>query len=50
MTLDAMGCQTVIAERILARWADYLLALKANWSCFGRDTAGEFIILGQEPS
>ena len=30
VTLDAMGCQTVIAERILARGADYLLVLKAN--------------------
>ena len=30
MTLDAMGCQTAIAERILARGGDYLLALKAN--------------------
>ena len=25
-----MGCQTAIAERILARGADYLLTLKAN--------------------
>src|SRR4051812_38910987 len=30
VTLDAMGCQTAIAERILARGADYLLVLKAN--------------------
>src|SRR4051795_9064260 len=30
VTLDAMGCQTAIAERILARGADYLLGLKAN--------------------
>src|ERR687885_1267041 len=30
VTLDAMGCQTTIAERILARGADYLLVLKAN--------------------
>ena len=28
--LDAMGCQTAIAEQILARGADYLLVLKAN--------------------
>jgi predicted transposase YbfD/YdcC len=27
VTLDAMGCQTAIAERILARGGDYLLAL-----------------------
>ena len=30
VTLDAMGCQTVIAERILARGGDYLLTLKGN--------------------
>jgi predicted transposase YbfD/YdcC len=30
VTLDAMGCQTAIAERILVRGGDYLLALKAN--------------------
>ena len=30
VTLDAMGCQTAIAEQILARGGDYLLTLKAN--------------------
>src|SRR5919107_917031 len=30
VTLDAMGCQKGIAERIRAKGADYLLALKAN--------------------
>jgi predicted transposase YbfD/YdcC len=30
VTLDAMGGQTAIAERILVRGGDYLLALKAN--------------------
>src|SRR3954467_6152225 len=30
VTLDAMGCQKGIAERIRAKDADYLLALKAN--------------------
>src|SRR5918998_689331 len=30
VTVDAIGCQTAIAERILARGADYLLTLKAN--------------------
>ena len=29
-TLDAMGCQTAIAEKILARGGDYLLTLKGN--------------------
>jgi hypothetical protein len=30
MTMDAMGYQRAIAERILARGGDYLLTLKAN--------------------
>jgi predicted transposase YbfD/YdcC len=30
VTLDAMGCQKAIADRILERSADYLLVLKAN--------------------
>jgi predicted transposase YbfD/YdcC len=30
VTIDAMGCQTAIAEKVLAKGADYLLALKAN--------------------
>lgn len=30
VTLDAMGSQTAIAEKILARGGDYLLTLKAN--------------------
>src|ERR671920_488044 len=32
VTLDAMGCQKTIADRILDRGADYLLVLKANHS------------------
>ena len=31
VTLDAMGCQTKIAEAIRAKGADYLIAVKANW-------------------
>ena len=31
VTIDAIGCQTRIARAILARQADYLLAVKANW-------------------
>lgn len=30
VTIDAMGCQTEIAEKIIAREADYVLALKEN--------------------
>ena len=32
VTLDAMGCQKAVADRILERGADYLLVLKANHS------------------
>ena len=32
VTLDAMGCQKAIADRILDRGADYLLGLKASHS------------------
>lgn len=31
VTIDAMGCQTKIAQTILDRGADYLLAVKENW-------------------
>ena len=30
MTIDAMGCQTEIAEAIVAGKADYVLAVKEN--------------------
>lgn len=53
VTLDAMGCQKSIAERIRANGADYLLVLKANHgrafeaarehfeaTCFGRGSDG----------
>ena len=31
VTIDAIGCQTKIAETIIHKGADYLLAVKANW-------------------
>ena len=31
MTIDAIGCQTRIAQAVQAKQADYLLAVKANW-------------------
>src|ERR671939_1873006 len=53
VTLDAMGCQKGIAERIRAKGADYLLVLKTNHgrafeavrehlerTCFGRESGG----------
>jgi predicted transposase YbfD/YdcC len=30
VTIDAMGCQTKIAQSILTKKADYLLAVKGN--------------------
>ena len=30
VSIDAMGCQRAIAEKIIARKADYLLAVKGN--------------------
>jgi predicted transposase YbfD/YdcC len=52
VTLDAMGCQTAIAEKILARGGDYLLTLKGHHPlahtavvehfdqhCFGRNAS-----------
>jgi predicted transposase YbfD/YdcC len=50
VTIDAMGCQTKIAQTILDRGADYLLALKDNWPAlaeevrlfFAAPAAGQF--------
>jgi len=32
VTIDAIGCQTAIAQLIVDQHADYLLALKANYT------------------
>lgn len=37
VTIDAMGCQREIAEKIRAKGADYLLALKDNWPTLAED-------------
>jgi predicted transposase YbfD/YdcC len=37
ITIDAMGCQRAIAEKIIARKADYLLALKGNQGALHED-------------
>jgi len=37
VTIDAMGCQRDIAEKIRAKGADYLLALKDNWPTLADD-------------
>jgi predicted transposase YbfD/YdcC len=42
VTLDAMGCQTEIAEQIIERDADYVLALKENQGQLYEDVAHLF--------
>jgi len=42
VTIDAMGCQTRIAETILAKGADYLLAVKENWPSLHAEIARYF--------
>jgi predicted transposase YbfD/YdcC len=37
VTIDAMGCQTAIANKIVAKEADYVLALKGNHSTLHDD-------------
>ena len=37
ITIDAMGCQRKIAEKIIAKKADYILALKGNQSTLHED-------------
>lgn len=39
VTIDAMGCQTKIAETIIEKGADYLLALKENHALLYEDVA-----------
>jgi predicted transposase YbfD/YdcC len=42
VTIDAMGCQTAIAEAIRQKDADYLLALKANHKTFYKAAVSAF--------
>jgi predicted transposase YbfD/YdcC len=39
VTIDAMGCQTAIAEQIVAQEADYVLAVKSNQAHLHEDMA-----------
>ena len=43
VTIDAMGCQTKIAEQIVAQGADYVLALKGNQSTLAAEVEEAFI-------
>ncbi|MFL6727912.1 MAG: ISAs1 family transposase [Sphingomicrobium sp.] len=42
VTIDAIGTQSAIAETIVARGGDYLLALKANWPATHADIVAFF--------
>ena len=42
VTIDAMGCQTDIAEKIIKQQADYLLAVKGNQEQLYQDIEDEF--------
>jgi predicted transposase YbfD/YdcC len=50
VTIDAMGCQKVIAEEIVARKADYVLAVKANQERLFEALQANFARLDVEPS
>jgi predicted transposase YbfD/YdcC len=43
ITIDAMGCQTNIAERIIDKRADYVLAVKGNQGYLHKDIQGIFV-------
>lgn len=42
ITIDAIGCQTKIAQAILDKKADYLLAVKDNWPTLAAEVARFF--------
>jgi hypothetical protein len=42
VTIDAMGTQTDIAEKIVTRGGDFLLALKANWPLLHQEVVAFF--------
>lgn len=48
VTIDAMGCQTAIAEKIVANGADYCLAVKGNQPTLHAGIEGHFQSLADE--
>jgi predicted transposase YbfD/YdcC len=42
VTIDAMGCQTDIADKIVKKGADYVLALKGNQQCLADEVENYF--------
>lgn len=45
ITIDAMGCQTAIAEKIIKKEADYVLALKGNQSELNQGVRNLFAVI-----
>lgn len=43
ITIDAMGCQKEIAEKIIENKADYVFGLKGNQSCLLQEVENEFL-------
>ena len=50
VTIDAMGCQTAIASKIIARKADYVLAVKQNQGYLYEDIAYLFALYRNDPN
>jgi predicted transposase YbfD/YdcC len=50
VTIDAMGCQKEIASKIIARKADYILAVKENQGHLYEDIEHLFSLYLQEPN
>lgn len=50
VTIDAAGCQTAIARQIVARDADYVLALKDNQPTLHELVADHFAVATADPS
>ncbi|TWB12305.1 MULTISPECIES: ISAs1 family transposase, partial [Nitrospirillum] len=48
VTIDAMGCQAKIAQTILDKGADYLLAVKDNWPTLCGEIEGYFADAGDD--
>ena len=48
ITIDAMGCQTAIAEQIIAQGGDYVLALKGNHGTLHSEVAATFVLVTED--
>lgn len=50
VTIDALGCQTAIAEKIIQKEADYVIACKGNQEFLHEDIAALFTAELQQPT